>query len=552
MGRRHEEVGQEVAVARAHAETALAAPPLRPVLGDRGPLDVAGVAHGDGHVLFRDQVLDAQLARVVHDLGAPFVAVLVPHLPQLVDHDVHQQRLAAEDLAQAPDDLQQLGQLVEHLLPLEPGQALELHVEDGLGLDAAQLEPLDEPLAGLGGAAGAPDEGDHRVEVVEGDLQPLEDVGAGLRLAQLVLGAPADDVVPERDEPLDEIEQAEDAGASVDDGQHDHAERGLQRRVLVQVVQDDFGDLAALQLDDDPHAAAVRLVAEVADALDGLAAHQLRDLLDQPGLVELVGDLGDDDRLPIALSDVLDRGAAPHRQRAAPGLVGGVDARVPDDEPAGGEVGPADAGAQAAALVGLAVPAVLDGPHDAVDDLPQVVGRDVGGHAHRDARRAVHEEVRVRGREDRGLLGGLVVVGDEVDRLLVEIRHQVVGDRLQPRLGVPHRGRGVAVYGAEVPLAVDQGVAHVELLGEPHQGVVDGRVAVGMEVPHDLADDLGALPVGPVRGQPHQPHAVHDPPVGRLQPVAHVGQGAPDDDAHGVVHVRAPHLVFDVDGRSGV
>ena len=32
-----------------------------------------------------------------------------------------------------------------------------------------------------------------------------------------------------------------------------------------------------------------------------------------------------------------------------------------------------------------------------------------------------------------------------------------------------------------------------------------------------------------------------------LQAVAHVGQGAPDDDAHRVVEIRLPHLVFEID-----
>ena len=41
-----------------------------------------------------------------------------------------------------------------------------------------------------------------------------------------------------------------------------------------------------------------------------------------------------------------------------------------------------------------------------------------------------------------------------------------------------------------------------------------------------------------------------DPPAAmrRLQPVANVRQRSPDDHAHRVIHVRALHLVFDVDG----
>ena len=39
-----------------------------------------------------------------------------------------------------------------------------------------------------------------------------------------------------------------------------------------------------------------------------------------------------------------------------------------------------------------------------------------------------------------------------------------------------------------------------------------------------------------------------NPAMDRLQPIAHIRQRAPDDDAHRIVHVRAPHLVFDVYG----
>jgi hypothetical protein len=48
-----------------------AAAALAAVLGDGGALDVAGGGHRDRDVLVGDQVLDAELALGVHDLGAP-------------------------------------------------------------------------------------------------------------------------------------------------------------------------------------------------------------------------------------------------------------------------------------------------------------------------------------------------------------------------------------------------------------------------------------------------------------------------------------------------
>ena len=73
------------------------------------------------------------------------------------------------------------------------------------------------------------------------------------------------------------------------------------------------GDGVLLEVDDDAHAVAVGLVADVGDALDALLAHQLGDLLDQLGLVDLVGDLGGDDRLAPGLGVLLDRGAGAHQ-----------------------------------------------------------------------------------------------------------------------------------------------------------------------------------------------------------------------------------------------
>ena len=43
-------------------------------------------------------------------------------------------------------------------------------------------------------------------------------------------------------------------------------------------------------------------------------------------------------------------------------------------------------------------------------------------------------------------------------------------------------------------------------------------------------------------------HAVQHTAMRGLQPVADVRQRSADDHAHRVIHVRALHLVFDVDG----
>src|SRR2546425_3175753 len=74
VGRGDEQVLDPVVVLGVGGDHALAAAALAPVGGRRETLDVAGVGHGDHHVLFGDQVLDGELALVGDYLVAPLVA----------------------------------------------------------------------------------------------------------------------------------------------------------------------------------------------------------------------------------------------------------------------------------------------------------------------------------------------------------------------------------------------------------------------------------------------------------------------------------------------
>ena len=235
---------------------------------------------------------------------------------QFLDDEVAQDLLRAQDLQVLGDAALDLGQLVEDLLLLHAGEALELQLDDGLRLPLAELEARDQAVAGFPRRLRRADQLDHGVQVVERLLEAEQDVLALARLAQQVLGAAAHHVDAVVDEALDAVDQAQFARLPVDDGQHDDAEAHLHLRVLVQVVQDDLGLLAALQLEDDAHAVAVALVADVGDAFELLLVDQRGGLLDQARLVHLVGNLGDDDALAV-LADVLDGGLGAQLQLAA-------------------------------------------------------------------------------------------------------------------------------------------------------------------------------------------------------------------------------------------
>ena len=279
-------------------------------------------------------------------------------------------------------------------------------------------------------------------------------MGARARLAQVEDRAPGDDFAAMADERLQHLPEVEQLRTAVDQRHHVDAEHRLHRRLRIEVVEHHLGRFAALDLDVDAHAVLVGLVAQLADAFQPLFLHQLGDLLDQPRLVHLVRDLGDDDRLATVVHH-LHVGTRAHAHAAAAGAVGQVDAADAVDDAGGGEVRPGHVLHQAFD-VDLRV---VDQRDRRADHFRQVVRRNVGGHAHRDAGRTVDQQVREPRRHDRGFLFLLVVVGLEVDGVLVDVGHQLVREPGHARLGVAH-GRGVvAVDRAEIALPVYQQVA---------------------------------------------------------------------------------------------
>ena len=150
-----------------------------------------------------------------------------------------------------------------------------------LRLQLRQVEPLHQVRAGVLDLARLADRPDHRVEVVEGDLQALEDVGPGPGLAEVELGPPPDDLAAMVDVVLEDALERQRLGLAVDERQHVHVEGELHRGVLEQVVQHLVRVRVALDLDVDPHPVAIGLVAQVGDALDLLVLDEVGDLLEQ-------------------------------------------------------------------------------------------------------------------------------------------------------------------------------------------------------------------------------------------------------------------------------
>ncbi len=342
------------------------------------------------------------------------------------------------------------------------------------------------------------------------------------------------------DELLQQLLERKHPRLAVDQRQEDQRKAVLQRRELVELVQHDLGIGVAFQVADQ----ADRLV-QVALVVDGRNARYLPlvgqrgDPLLDPVAGLLEGNFGHHDAEAVVV--LLDRRPGADHDVAAAGVIAAADAGPAADHPAGREIG---AGHDLQQFVDRDL-GLVDHADQRIADFAQVVGRDRGGHAHRDAVGAVHQQVGEL-RRQHGRLGPPLVVGrHEIDRVELDVVHHQRGDVRHPGFGVSHGRRRQAGDRAEIALLVDQQVPHVPLLRHADQGGIDHALAVRMIVAAGVAGDLGALDRARPRREVQVVHGDQNSPLRGLQPVAHVRQCPADDHAHRVGQIAALELVLD-------
>ncbi len=256
----------------------------------------------------------------------------------------------------------------------------------------------------------------------------------------------------------------------------------------------------------------------------------LSDPLHEVGLVQRIGQ--GMHHQEVAAADLLSGVLAAHRDRATAGIVDLLQLLAGvDDAPPGREVRALDLAAE----LGVGHVVLIDDQQAGIDDFLEVVGRNPGGHAHGDAFRTVHQQLRKPGGQHHRLVGLAVVIGAVVDRVLFELFQELQGDGGELGLGVAHGGRGIAVQAAEIALSIHQRVAQGEGLGHAHHGVVDRLVPVGVVLGHDLTHDGCGLAVAPVGLEVQVvEHGVQDAALHGLEAVPDIGQSAARDDGQGV------------------
>ena len=257
-------------------------------------------------------------------------------------------------------------------------------------------------------------------------------------------------------------------------------------------------------------------------------------------------------QLPLATRQVFDFPARAHFQRTTAATHCICDVRAAaDDLPAAGVV---RAGNQHPQFV-VAQGRRLDQRNTGSRNLAQVVARNFSGQAHRNAAGTVEQHKRQARWQLNRLFGGAIVVGHKGHGAFVDFVQQQAGDARQPGLGITHGCGTVTIAAAEIALPVYQRVTLRKVLCHTHQRVIRGLVAVRMETTQHVTDHPCRLDwpgtniaVGTAKPQPHARHRIQDATLHRFLPVAHVGQGAPFNDAQRVFEVGALGITGQVGG----
>jgi len=139
---------------------------------------------------------------------------------------------------------------------------------------------------------------------------------------------------------------------------------------------------------------------------------------------------------------------------------------------------------------------VVDDKFKGIDDFVQIMGRNIGSHAHSDATGPIQQEIGQCRRQYQRLRHGFIEVRAIIDRLFVQIRQQFLCDWGEARLGVTHSCGAITIDRTKVALTINEWVAHGEVLGHTHHGVVDRRVTMWVELAEHLPDNTSAFAVG--------------------------------------------------------
>ena len=228
---------------------------------------------------------------------------------------------------------------------------------------------------------------------------------------------------------------------------------------------------------------AIREIGDIANSRQFLGVDCIFDLVDDSLGSHQIGKLGDDETGSPG-PNAFDTDGCASLETSFTRLVRLANTLQADNGSSGGEIG---AGDKSHELIQGGI-RVVNEVACGIDDLAHVVRRHIRGHAHRDSAGTIDQQVGEARRKHTGLSKLIVVVRDKVDDVFAEVTHHFHRFGTQARFGVAGRCWSI-IERSEVPMPVHHGNPHAERLREAHERVINGAIAMGMKLAHDITDD---------------------------------------------------------------
>ena len=525
--RRDEQVLNRVFVFDLGAFDAFAAAALSFVFVCRRALDVPVGGNRNDHGFFLDEVFQVDVADVLTgDFRAALVAKLALDVERIAADNRQNVGVVGKNRQVRMNVRHEAAEFLNELFLFQVDQLPQGHVENGVRLNRGErvfvfnavifgvfLEPVfaqgafnqrartlnfrhQARFGFLLSGAGA-DDLDNLVDIGVSEHKPFDDVFARPRFFQQEDRSAANNVHAVPQELFQNFLERQRSRLAVYQSDKVNRERALQRRVFVKLIENDIRVGVSLEFQNQTNRLLeVRLVADIADALDFALIDHVGNALFDVVARGLIGNVGNDDSMAVVFH-LLNFCCGANEDCASPGVVSFSDSAASANNAAGGEV---RSRTQFQQFVNRNA-GIVNELDKAVADFAQIVRRNAGCHADGDAVCAVDQQVGELGRQYRRFHSATVVRGHEVDRAEVDVFQHQLGEAGHARFCVSHSGRRKPGDRAEVPLFVYQNVAHHPFLSHTNQRWVNDGFAVGVIVARRIARDFSAFDSAGAGGQ---------------------------------------------------
>ena len=374
----------EVFFFRIEVDDADAASLLSPVFRRVRPLDVASRGQDQDRIFVRNEVFRRKQLHFAFDYLRPArVAVFLHHVVDLFLDKRHQFLLALQKRGQFLDERLHFLQFIFYLLAFESGEFLEPHLEYCVRLLLRELEFLHQGYARVINGLRFLDERDYLVDVIERLLQPKKDVFALLRFRKIEFRPKGNNLFSVCNKILQERLERKCLRHAVDERDDIVMERFFKLGMFVEVIEDRLRVRRILQFNDDANVFG-GFVADIAYAFELFLVHEIGNLGKKVRLVHSERD-GRDDYLVVSLFPFNYFRVSTDDDRAAPRRVCVRDIFLIERNAACRKIGTLD---ELEEVIRCCIGSV-----DEMDcrfaHFPQIVRRDVRGHADRDTQSAV-------------------------------------------------------------------------------------------------------------------------------------------------------------------